>query len=124
MPQTKVIFYREASGAVPLVSWLNELQPKARVKCIVKIERLRQLGHELRRPEADLLRDGIYELRIGLEGMHYRILYFYWSTEAIVISHGIIKESTIPRKEIVKALARKKKFEKNPFVHTHRDPQQ
>jgi hypothetical protein len=35
------------------------------------------MGHELRRPEADFLRDGIYELRASLGGVHHRILYFF-----------------------------------------------
>ncbi|MGO9257708.1 MAG: type II toxin-antitoxin system RelE/ParE family toxin [Bryobacteraceae bacterium] len=34
------------------------------------------MGRELRRPEADFLRDGIYELRVSLRGVHFRILYF------------------------------------------------
>ena len=33
------------------------------------MERLAEFGHELRRPEADLLRDKIYELRIALQGI-------------------------------------------------------
>lgn len=35
MPQTKVIFYQEASGTVPLISWLDELSPRAQEKCAV-----------------------------------------------------------------------------------------
>ena len=31
-------------------------------------------GHQLRRPEADLLRDKIYELRASLNGIHYIVL--------------------------------------------------
>jgi hypothetical protein len=43
----------------------------------VRIERLRDLGHELRRPEADYLRDGIYELRVGLGSVNHRMLYSF-----------------------------------------------
>jgi hypothetical protein len=43
----------------------DSLQPKALDKCTVRIERPQEMGHELRRPEADFLRDGIYELRVG-----------------------------------------------------------
>ena len=67
MPKIKVIFYKEDDGTVPILEWLDCLQEKALDKCTVRIERLGELGHELRRPEADLLRDGIYELRIGLQ---------------------------------------------------------
>ena len=44
-------------------------------------------GHELRRPEADFLRDGIYELHISLGGVHQRILYFFHGGMAAVVSH-------------------------------------
>ena len=34
-------------------------------------------GHELRRPKADFLRDGIYELRAREGRANYRVLYFF-----------------------------------------------
>jgi len=67
MPKTKVVFFKEADGTVPILEWFDSLQEKALDKCRVRIERLEELGHELRRPEADLLRNGIYELRVGLQ---------------------------------------------------------
>ena len=67
MPRTKIVFYKEDDGSVPVLEWLDSLQPRALDKCTVKIERLKELGHELRRPESDFLRDGIYELRVGLQ---------------------------------------------------------
>jgi hypothetical protein len=42
-----------------VLEWLDTLPAKIQDKCVVKIERLRELGHELRRPEADLLQQGI-----------------------------------------------------------------
>ena len=72
---------------------------------------------ELRRPEADLLRDGIYELRASLQGVHYRILYFFHGAVAAIVSHGIVKERAVPPKEIDRALGRKKRFEANPAKH-------
>jgi len=53
---------------VPFVDWFRELPTHARDKVLVRIERLRELGHELRRPEADSFRDGIYELRATPRG--------------------------------------------------------
>ena len=64
MPQTDVVFFAEDDSSAPLLVWLDGLPPKVQNKCIVRIERLAELGHELRRPEADMLRDGIYELRV------------------------------------------------------------
>ncbi len=122
MPKlVEVVFYRDADGSIPLLEWLDRIIPKAQVKCLVKIERLKSLGHELRRPEADYLRDGIYELRIGLEGINYRMLYFFYGRQAVVISHGLIKERAVPVKEIDRAIERKKQFEQDPNRHTYQE---
>jgi phage-related protein len=104
---------------VLVLEWLDALPAKIQDKCVVKIERLRELGHELRRPEADLLRNGIYELRIGREGMNYRILYFFHGRVAAVLAHGIIKEREVPAKDIEWALERKRLFEEDPEGHTY-----
>jgi hypothetical protein len=61
MPQTPVVIFKEVDGSVPLLQWFEELPRKVQDKCRLRIERLQALGHELRRPEADYLRDGIYE---------------------------------------------------------------
>ena len=55
MPKTLVVFYKDREGNVPVLEWLDALPAKIQDKCVVKLERLRDLGHELRRPEADLL---------------------------------------------------------------------
>ena len=121
MPRTWVVFYMDEEGNVPVLEWLDALPLKTQDKCVVRIERLRELGHELRRPEADLLRSGIYELRIGQEGMNYRILYFFHGRTAAVLAHGLVKEREVPTKEIEKALERKRLFELDPYAHTYRE---
>jgi hypothetical protein len=70
MPPILVVLYQELDNTVPLLSWLDGLNQKAKAKCLVKIERLKNAGHELRRPEADYLRDDIYELRVSLDGIN------------------------------------------------------
>lgn len=117
-----MIFYLEEDGSIPVLDWLDTLAPKAKDKCVVRIERLREQGHELRRPEADILRDGIYELRAKYAGENYRLLYFFWGTKAVVLSHGFSKkQAKAPGKEIMAALIRKKKFEAKPKQHTYRE---
>jgi hypothetical protein len=59
-----------------------------------------QLGHELRRPEADYLRDGICELRVAMAGVNYRMLCFFFGTGAAVVSHGLTKEQAVERPEV------------------------
>ena len=119
MPKTKILFYKEENDFVPVLYWLTHLPSKAAAKCFVKIERLAELGHELRCPEADLLKDKIYELRIDLQGIHYRILYFYNGIATAVLAHAITKEKAVPLKEINTVLTRKNKFELNPSKHTY-----
>lgn len=118
MPRTKVVFYREADGTVPVLEWFGSLPAKAQDKCRVRIQRLSELGHELRRPEADLLRDGIYELRVGLQHVNYRILYFFHGRVAAILAHGLTKEDRVPGAAIDAALARKRRYERDPKLHT------
>lgn len=122
MGKTKIVFYRESEGKTALVlEWLDTIPLKARLKCLTRIERLKEEGHNLRRPEADLLRDKIYELRASLQGIHYRILYFFHGNVAAVLSHGIVKEDSVPPIEIERAIQRKKNFEMNPKLHTYEE---
>jgi len=121
VPKIRVVFYRERGGSAPVLEWLDNLPSKAQDKCLVKIERLRDLGHELRRPEADLLRDGIYELRVGLQGLNYRVLYFFHGRLAAVLAHGLVKERVVSPKAIDEAIKRKQRFEQNPTALTYQE---
>lgn len=121
MPRTRLILYRQSDGSVPVLDWLVALPGKARDKCLVRMERLGELGHELRRPEADYLRNGIYELRASISGRHHRILCFFHGSAAVVISHGLVKEREVPLREIDLAVRRKAQFEKDPETHSHQE---
>jgi ribosome-binding protein aMBF1 (putative translation factor) len=76
------------------------------------------LGHELRRPEADNLRDDIYELRIRSGSVNYRLLYFFHGRTVSVVAHGLTKEAAVPAAAINHAIARKAAFTANPSAHT------
>jgi len=121
VPATTIVFFQERPDQIPsLVEWLDGLPAKAQQKCLARLKRLEDLGHELRRPEADYLRDGIYELRASYQGVHHRMLYFFHGRAAIVISHGITKEREVPATEIDRAIRAKESFEANPARHTFR----
>jgi phage-related protein len=122
MPTISVVFYRDDDGTCPLLEWLDSLPRKAQDKCVVRIERLKELGHELRRPEADYLRDGVYELRAKHSGINYRMLYFFHERTAVVLSHGIMKQAAeVPPKEIELAMRRKRQFVADPKEHTYEE---
>ncbi|MFH0980472.1 MAG: type II toxin-antitoxin system RelE/ParE family toxin [Planctomycetota bacterium] len=118
MPRVEVVFFKEDDGSVPMRDWLDSIQKKAAAKCLARLKRLEELGHELRRPEADYLRDEIYELRVGLQGSNYRMLYFFQGRTAAIVSHGLVKERAVPPGEIDLAVERKQKFEKAPKTHS------
>jgi hypothetical protein len=122
VPQTEVIFYKEG-GIVPIRAWLNSLPSKVALKCLLYLDMLEQQGHELRRPIADFLRDGIYELRPSFQGVNYRMLYFFSGRNVVVVSHGIVKESEVPETEIHRAVQRRQAFKADPVSHSYRKSQ-
>ncbi len=124
MPKTGVLFYQEADGRSPVVEWLEELRKMdtaAYAKCVAVIERLEELGHELRRPTADFLRDGLYELRAKKGHVNYRLLYFFHGRHVAIVAHGLTKEDVVPAADIERALRRKRSFEANPERHTYKE---
>jgi phage-related protein len=118
MGETAVVFFREDDGSVPSLDWLDDLHEKVQNKFIVRINRLVECGHELRRPEADYLRDGIYELRVRHMHINYRLLYFF-SGQRAILSHGITKDDKVPDQQINLAINRLSKFEHNPQKYTY-----
>jgi phage-related protein len=125
VPSTKVHFYLSGDGTVPVLDWLQQLRQQDRrgyAKCVVRIQRLAAEGNALRRPEADYLRDGIYELRARHGHVNYRILYFFHGQNVVILAHGLTKEGEVPDAEIERARRRKAAFEANPKLHLKEDP--
>ncbi|NQT35844.1 MAG: type II toxin-antitoxin system RelE/ParE family toxin [Planctomycetes bacterium] len=107
MPPTEVRAFRDDDGNVPLSEWLHNLEqtePKAHAKCLARILELAERGNEMRRPHADYLRDGIYELRAPWKKKQYRILYFFFGKHAVVLSHDITKTDIVPPDDIEAAV--------------------
>ena len=116
----RVVFYMEENGRAPVKDWLFALDQKSQDKCVAKLLRLREEGHRLRRPEADLLGDGVFELRIVYAGNQYRVLYFFDGRDIVVLSHAFIKKTRkVPKKDIDTALRRKARYLANPARHTY-----
>lgn len=118
MPESEVIYFQEEDRTVPMVQWLDSLDRKARLKCMVRLQRLAEAGHELRRPEADYLHDNIYELRASFRSLHYRMLYFFHGRSAVVVSHGLVKEREVSAREIEVAIRRRRQFREDPERHS------
>jgi phage-related protein len=123
VPKTDVGFYAELDGTAPAINWLDGIPDNPRDKLIYRVRRLEEAGHELRRPEADFLRDGIYELRVRSQRVNYRLLYFFHQKRA-VIAHGCTKEREVDAADIDRAIERKRRYEKDPKGHRYVAPGQ
>jgi hypothetical protein len=121
MPRTAVIIYQEAEGSVPLLDWLDDLPGKAQVKITARIELLAQRGSELRRPHCDYLEDQIYELRVRLGHVQYRILYAFVGRNRVLLSHGCTKEDVVPKTEIARALRNLASYRSDLQKHTYHE---
>lgn len=117
MPATEVFFFRDEDGSVPVLDWLNRLRKRnerAFRKCFGLIKLLEEFGHELRRPRADILRDGVYELRTRVGNVNYRILYGFVGKDVALLAAGQTKEKEVPARELDRAISRIAKFKTNP----------
>lgn len=124
MPRTEVRVFKRPPTDVPLEEWLDELErriPKAWAKCVAVIQRLAELGNEIRMPHSKHLDDGIYELRTQHLGVNYRILFFFYSDAArrfACLTHGFTKEGEVPPIEIQRAATYRALVRANPDVYT------
>ena len=122
MSRIDVVFYREDDDHVPVLDWLKELRRadhRAYEHCVAAIERLGAFGHELRRPLADFLRDGIYELRVRKGRVNYRLLYFFHGRNLAILGHALSKEDKVPKTDIERSIRRKKAFAADPARHSY-----
>jgi phage-related protein len=122
VPTTEVSFYQDERRRAPVVEWLEELRGsdrRAYAKCVVRMRRLAEAGYELRRPEADFVREGLYELRARQGRVNYRILYFFHGRNVAILVHALTKEGEIAAADIERALRRKATFEQNPERQTY-----
>lgn len=99
--QWKVLFYRTIKGDCPIETFLNGLKKRERSKALAWIGLLQEHGINLHRPFADLIEDGIHELRMKITGNQIRVLYFFCFKDLIVLTHDFIKtENKVPVHEI------------------------
>ncbi|MGA2589586.1 MAG: type II toxin-antitoxin system RelE/ParE family toxin [Bryobacteraceae bacterium] len=120
MPKTTVLLYRDEVGSCPFLEWFNGLPAKVQDKCYIRLERLREMGYELRRPEAascgtgSTNRGSAFEEFITASCTSSTVQSQRWS-------HLLVKEQVVPPKEIDRAVERKKRFVANPPAHTYQE---
>ncbi len=104
MKKWHVIYYESEQGNCPIEKFIISRKQSNKAKTLSLISFLEEKGPNLPRPYADLLEDGIHELRIKLSGDQIRILYFFCYKEFIILTHAFTKNTNkVPASEIKKA---------------------
>jgi len=100
----EVIYYEMENEKCPIMEFIDLRSKRNQAKILSYISLLQDKGPHLPRPYADLLEDGIHELRIKLSGEQTRILYFFCFHNLIVLTHAFTKTTAkVPKPEIIKA---------------------
>lgn len=103
-----VYYFSDERGRFPVEEYLRGLPPDEKKKAYAYIAALWALGHALRRPMADYVTQGLYELRPKAS----RIFYFFYLGNSAVLVHAIRKRGDkLPEKDIRLALKRKAQAE-------------
>lgn len=106
-----VLYYEFVNGKCPIQDFIDSRKERDQAKIFSWLSLLEQNGPTLPRPYADLLTDGIHELRVKLSGEHLRVLYFFCFKDFIVLTHAFVKHtSEVPSSEIKKARAYRDDF--------------
>ena len=99
-----VFYYEFVDGTCPVQEYIDTRKNRDQAKIFSWVGLLEERGPNLPRPYADVLTDGIHELRLKLMGDQVRILYFFCYKEFIVLSHVFIKHTdAVPASEIKRA---------------------
>lgn len=103
-----VCFFVDERGNNPVKEFIQKLPLRDQAKIKAYLDELKVQGHNLRRPMADYLGEGIYELR----PRNNRIFYFFFLRDNAVLLHAIRKKTEkIPPNDLALCLKRKKLVE-------------
>ena len=99
-----VLYYETKHGQYPVREFIDRQTDRNQAKIMAWISMLSDHGPTLSRPYADILSDGIYELRVKLSGDQFRVLYFFCFGNVIVLTHAFVKHTDkVPKVEIIRA---------------------
>ena len=103
-----ICFFISERGDNPVKEFITKSSWKEQTKIKAYLEELQKQGHNLHRPMADYLGEGIYELRPS----HNRIFYFFFLREKAILLHAIRKKTDkIPQGDFELCIKRKEGVE-------------
>jgi phage-related protein len=101
-----IVYYTYPDGYCPIKEFIDSVKDSNKAKIFALLGYLGLMGPHLPRPYADIVSDGIHELRIKLSGSQIRILYFFYLEENIILTNTFTKNTVkIPKRELNKAKA-------------------
>ena len=104
-PQWHILYCDGEMSVCPVTDFIEACPPKHQAKIMHFLALLEEMGPTLPRPYADLLHDGIHELRLKLSGEQVRLLYFFCFRKFIVLYHAFVKTtSRVPEQMVRKVL--------------------
>ena len=96
-----VLYFEDSNGYSQVFEFIENRKIREKAKVLAWLEQLEKQGPNLPRPYADLLEEGIHELRVKLSGDQVRILYFFCFKDFIVLTNAFIKNTDkVPKNEI------------------------
>ncbi len=97
---------RDILSKCSVEDFVEGLPSKDAKEVVATIAALRELGNKARRPLADYLEDGIYELRARRFKKQFRVLYTFAGKQTILLLTGFVKKTkSVPVRRIKKAKA-------------------
>lgn len=107
----RILFCDEMEKVCPVTEFINQCAPKHQVKVLRLLSLLEEQGPILPRPYADILHDGIHELRFSLARDKVRVLYFFCHQKFIVLYNVFFKNTAkVPEQRIQKIIDYRDRF--------------
>lgn len=105
---SNIYYFLDERNNSPVKEFITSLPVKERAKVFAYFHELMRQGYNLRRPMADYLGHGVYELR----PKNNRIFYFFFLKDTAVFLHALKKKSDkIPENDLSLCIKRKLEVE-------------
>ena len=107
----KILYCDALMKMCPISEFIETRPPRHQVKILRFLDLLEEMGPTLSRPYADILYDGIHELRITLSGDPVRFLYFFCFKNYIIFYQAFWKHTDrVPQKYIKQTIRYRNEF--------------
>ncbi len=109
----EIEYYVKTNGYIPVKEFIDSFNIKRQARIIREIELLEIFGYELREPHSKKLVNGIFELRINIDGNSIRLFYFFTKNQKAILTNGFIKKvQKTPERQIDTAIKFRNDFNK------------